>query len=71
MGRVAMASRSASAKLPSGAYYVLTILTILNVINVWHRYLIVSKFYCGIRWFLVQCCQCSEGVYTLAALSII
>ncbi|CAB1116874.1 unnamed protein product [Ectocarpus sp. CCAP 1310/34] len=31
-----------AAKLPPGAYYALTVLTALNVINVWHRYLLVS-----------------------------
>lgn len=30
------------ARLPPRAYYALTVLTALNVINVWHRYLIVS-----------------------------
>lgn len=31
-----------SVGLPPGAYYALTVLTLLNVINLWHRYLIVS-----------------------------
>lgn len=30
------------ARLPRGAYYALTVLTSLNVINLWHRYLLVS-----------------------------
>lgn len=36
-----------SARLPPGAHYALTILTALNVINVWHRYLIVSVYLCS------------------------
>ena len=30
-------------RLPRGAYYALTVLTALNVINLWHRYLMVSS----------------------------
>lgn len=29
-------------RLPPGAYYALTVLTALNVVNLWHRYLVVS-----------------------------
>lgn len=32
------------ARLPPRAYYALAVLTALNVINVWHRYLIVSYY---------------------------
>lgn len=38
----ASAAPASAARLPPKAYYALTILTALNVINVWHRYLIVS-----------------------------
>ncbi len=40
---------AAPAPLPRGAYYALTILTALNVINLWHRYLIVSRCWCSFR----------------------
>lgn len=42
MGKAGVPDPSSSAMLPRGAYYALTVLTALNVINVWHRYLIVS-----------------------------
>lgn len=40
------------ARLPPGAYYALTVLTALNVINLWHRYLMVSSS--SALWYIQQ-----------------
>lgn len=45
-------------RLPSGAYYALTVLTALNVINLWHRYLMVSSRHPCRHRLYVGCASC-------------
>lgn len=52
--------RPPPVRLPRGAYYVLTVLTALNVINLWHRYLIVSVI--ALRYNRTIVCSCQQRI---------